>query len=301
MVEQLIVPIRREEQMIGAILLESRQHGRLDQEALAFADRLVDHAAIAIDNARLFDQVRQANDAKTDFISFVSHELKQPMTSIKGYVDLLIRGSGGPLTDMQRSFLGTVRSNVDRMADLVADLLEVSRLESGRLRLELEDVPIGRVIELVVTAAREQLRASQHAVEVNLPPDLPPVKADQDRLTQILMNLLSNANKYTPAGGLIEIQAQLWPDGPAGDSGGRFVCCSVRDTGIGISPEDQRHLFSKYFRAEDPSVRSVTGTGLGLVITKSLVELHGGEIWVESQVGQGSTFSFTVPVTREGS
>ena len=126
------------------------------------------------------------------------------------------------------------------------------------------------------------------------------MKADQDRLTQILMNLVSNANKYTPAGGLIEIQATRWPDVPSGEGCGRFVCCSVRDTGIGISPEDQKLLFTKYFRADDPAVRSVSGTGLGLVITKSLVELHGGEIWVDSQIGQGSTFSFTVPTTDEG-
>ena len=293
MVAQLTVPIRREEQIVGVIALESSHEKHLNPEALESIIRLTDHAAIAMENARLFEQVRRANDAKTEFISFVSHELKQPMTSIKGYTDLLIQEVGGELSDAQRSFLGTVRSNVERMNKLVSDLLDVSRLESGRVRLDLGDVFIAQVIEDVLQTTRKQIEGKQQILEIDVPSDLPLVRGDQDRLVQIVTNMVSNAHKYTPAGGHITICAQRWPDEPD-----KFIMCSVTDTGVGITPQDQERLFTKYFRATDPAVRSVPGTGLGLVITKRLVELQGGEIWVESEEGQGSTFAFTIPVAE---
>jgi len=242
--------------------------------------------------------VHRANEAKTEFISFVSHELKQPMTSIKGYTDLLIKGTAGELTDMQNSFLETVRSNVDRMNTLVSDLLDISRIESGRMRLEFENASIEKVIKEALRTTRRQIEAKQQALEVDISPDLPLVRGDRDRLVQVLTNLVSNAYKYTPAGGHITIHARRWSDGQDATGRDGFVLCSVADTGIGITPEDRKRLFTKYFRADDPAVHSVPGTGLGLVIITSLVELHGGEIWVESEVGQGSTFSFTIPVVQ---
>ena len=298
MVAQLTVPIRREEQIVGVIALESSQRGTLDQEALQFVTRLADHAAIAIENARLFEQVRRANEAKTDFISFVSHELKQPMTSIKGYTDLLIKGVTGELNDAQHGFLETVRSNADRMNKLVSDLLDVSRIESGRIRMEFEGISVGQVIEDALRTIRRQIEAKQQALEVYVPPDLPPARGDRDRIVQILTNLVSNAHRYTPEGGSIAIRAQRWSDGRSGVGTGEFVLCSVSDTGIGIAPADQERLFTKYFRADHPAVQSVAGTGLGLSITRSLVEMHGGEIWVESELEKGSTFAFTVPIMR---
>ena len=309
MIAQLTVPIRREEQIVGVIALESSHRDRFNLEALEFVVRLADHATIAIENARLFQQVRRANEAKTEFVSFVSHELKQPMTSIKGYTDLLIKGTVGELTDAQSSFLETVRSNVDRMNILVSDLLDISRIESGRIRLEFGSVSIEKVIREVLRTTRRQIEARQQALEVDIPSSLPLVRGDLDRLVQVVTNLVSNACKYTPEKGHIAIRAQRWrsPSFPpiGGDEGGgaagqdEFVLCSIADTGIGIAPGDQERLFTKYFRADDPTVRSVPGTGLGLVIIKSLVELHGGEIWVESEAGKGSTFSFTIPVARE--
>lgn len=298
MVAQLTVPIRWEEQIIGVITLESSQPGRLDREALEFVTRLADHAAIAIENARLFEQVRRANDAKTEFISFVSHELKQPMTSIKGYTDLMIKGAAGELNDAQRSFLETVRSNADRMNKLVSDLLDVSRIESGRMRLDVGVVSIQQVIEDALRTIRGQIEAKKQRLELDIASDLPPVKADRDRLVQILTNLVSNAHKYTPEGGRIAIRAERWSNGQGRKEEAMLALCAVSDTGIGISPADQERLFTKYFRADDPAVHSVAGTGLGLIITKSLVELHGGEIWVESELGKGSTFTFTIPIAE---
>ncbi len=297
-VAQLTVPIRCEERIVGAIALESSQAGRFDHEALEFIIRLADHAAIAIENARLFEQVRRANDAKTEFVSFVSHELKQPMTSIKGYTDLLIKGAGGELTDAQRSFLDTVRANAERMNTLVSDLLDVSRIENGRIRLQFAPVSIEQVIQDTLQTISRQIETKKQTLEVDLAPNLPPVWGDRDRLVQIVINVVSNAHKYTPEGGSVTIRVQRWSDGQdAGEPNG-FVLCSVADTGIGIAPKDQARLFTKYFRADDPSVRSVAGTGLGLVITKSLVELQGGEMWVESEVGKGSTFAFTIPAVE---
>jgi signal transduction histidine kinase len=298
-VSQLTVPIRREEQIIGVIALESSESGRLDQEALGFVIRLADHATIAIENARLFEQVRCANEAKTEFVSFVSHELRQPMTSMRGYVDLLIKGRVGELSEDQRSFLETIQSNVDRMNALVSDLLDMSRIESNRIQLKIGKVSIEKVVEEALRTTRRQIEAKRQVLEVDVHRDLPLVRGDQGRLVQILTNLIANAHKYTPEEGLIAIRAQRWSDRQGTDRRDGFVLCSVTDTGIGITPEDQKRLFTKYFRADHPDVRSVPGTGLGLVITKSLVELQGGEIWLESEVDKGSTFSFTIPVVQK--
>jgi signal transduction histidine kinase len=298
MMAQLAVPIRREEQIIGVITLMSSRRTLLDGEALEFVVRLADHAAISIENAWLFGEVRRANDAKTEFVSFVSHELKQPMTSMRGYTDLLAQGAAGGLNDMQQSFLDTIRSNVDRMNSLVSSLLDISRIESGRIRINLAEVSVEQIVEDALRTIRGQIEAKQQPLVVEITPDLPLVKGDRERLVQVLTNLVSNAYKYTPEGGQITVRAQRWSNGKGGAERDGFVMCSVTDTGIGMSQEDQERLFTKYFRSDDPSVRSEVGTGLGLVITKSLVELQGGEIWVESQLGQGSTFAFTIPIVQ---
>ncbi len=298
MVVQLTVPIRLEDRIIGVVALECSRSDSIE-EAVEFVARLADHAAIAMENARLFERVRRANDAKTEFVSFVSHELKQPMTSMKGYTDILMKGMAGELNETQHGLLETIRSNVDRMNSLVSELLDISRIESGRIRLELGDVSIQKMIEDVLRTIRGQIEGKQQTLEVEIASDLPLVRGDRSRLMQVLTNLVSNAHKYTPEGGDITVSARMWSDGQSGKGEDGFVLCSVADTGIGMSAEDQERLFkTKYFRADNPAVRSVPGTGLGLVITKSLVELHGGEIWVESELGKGSTFSFTIPVVQ---
>jgi len=216
---------------------------------------------------------------------------------MKGYIDLLDKEVVGELNDAQRNFLGTVRSNVNRMNTLVSDLLDISRIESGRIKIDLADVSIEPLVQDALRTISGQIEAKQQVLEVDVPSGLPLVRGDRNRLVQILTNMVSNAYKYTPTGGQITVRAQEWPD--ASEVGGRggFVLCSVTDTGIGMSPEDQGQLFTKYFRSQDPAARNESGTGLGLAITKSLVELQGGEIWVESKVGEGSTFAFTVPAT----
>jgi signal transduction histidine kinase len=196
----------------------------------------------------------------------------------------------GELNEEQQSFLQIINSNVTRMSALVRDLLDVSRIEAGRLRLEPAEVEVLEALNEAVGVIQERVAAKSQSLKVDVEEDVPMVYADRQRLVQVLTNLLSNAYKYTPEGGAIQLTVREdRTNGPA-------VLFSVVDTGVGISQEDQARMFTKYFRSSDPAVRDVKGTGLGLVITKSLVELQGGEIWLESELGKGSTFSFTLPV-----
>jgi signal transduction histidine kinase len=291
---QVAVPILYQGQVRAVISLESPHSDAFSEDDLAFVTRLADHAAIAIENAHLYQQAQAANQAKTEFMSVASHELKIPMTSIKGYAKLLTLGTGGDLNDDQRKFLDIISANVDRMDRLVADLLDVSRIEAGRLRLEMGPVDLCEVIETVIQSVKAQIEAKQLSLKVEIPASLPPIWGDRGRLIQILTNLVSNAYKYTPNDGEIHITV----DGQADSSSPDRLTVSVRDTGLGISPEDQQKLFTKFFRADDPRVRDVPGTGLGLSITKSLVEMHKGEMWFESTPGQGTIFTFTLPATH---
>jgi signal transduction histidine kinase len=296
---QLVIPLRRETEVIGLLLLESLEKDRYDDRSTSFLTRLSDHASISIANAQLYAEVQRANIAKSDFVSFVSHELKTPMTSIKGYADLLSAGAVGEVTEAQTEFLSTIRSNIDRMATLVSDLADISRIEAGRLRLEFSSVNMSEVIDEVLRTTQRLMDEKKHSIQVDVPEGVPKVWGDKNRLMQILTNLVSNANKYTPESGRIIIRAQetdnLWdPDGAP-----RVVHISVVDNGIGIKLEDQKKIFTQYFRTEEGK-DFAPGTGLGLNITRYLVEMQGGKIWFDSTFGQGSTFHLTVPISEEG-
>jgi signal transduction histidine kinase/DNA-binding response OmpR family regulator len=248
---------------------------------------LADYAAIAVENARLYEEVWKADQSKTEFVSLVAHELRTPMTSIRGYTDLLLKGMCGSLSPQQEEFVNVVHNNVVRLQILVSDLQDVARIETGHLRMELQPTELTDALKNAFQATQRRIKARSQQLTVKIPRDLPLVRADPARLTQILTNLLSNAHKYTPEGGHIDVRAWL-QDG--------YVHCAVSDTGIGMSPEDQACLFTKFFRSENPEIQDIPGTGLGLCIVKNLVELQGGEIKVESQLGKGSFFAFTVSV-----
>lgn len=292
---QIIIPIRREAQVIGLLLLESTSDS---QENLAFLNRLSDHAAIAISNAQLYDEVQRANLAKSDFVSFVAHELKNPMTSIKGYTELLAAGSVGQINEMQTNFLGTIRSNVERMSALVSDLNDNAKIEAGRLRLDYKPVDVQEVVDEVMRSTKRQLDDKRQSLEFQLTAQLPPVWADRIRVGQVLTNLVSNAHKYTPEGGQIKLGAEVSSNQWDPDGAPQVVHLWVRDNGIGISVEDQAKIFQKFFRSDDMKAREVPGTGLGLNITKSLVEMQGGRIWFDSEYRKGTTFHFTIPVAE---
>jgi signal transduction histidine kinase len=294
---QIALPIRREEEIIGLLLLESRAAMPYGDEMAKFLSRLSDHAAIAIANAQLYAEVQRANIAKSDFVSLVSHELKTPMTSIKGYTDLLAQGAVGEVNEGQQDFLGTIRTNIDRMATLVSDLADVSRIEAGRLRLEFASVGMRDVINEVVRATGAQFVDKNQQIILDVADDLSDVWGDRNRIVQILTNLISNAHKYTPENGEINIRARkmdnLWdPEGAT-----QVVQIAVQDTGIGIKEEDQAKIFTQYFRTQEGR-DNAAGTGLGLNIARNLVEMQGGKIWFESEFGKGTTFLFTIPAAE---
>lgn len=293
---QMVIPIRRETTVIGLLYLESTSDSQVD---IDFLTRLTDHAAIAISNAQLYSEVQRANNAKSDFVSFVAHELKNPMTSIKGYTELLASGAVGQITEMQTNFLSTIKSNVERMSTLVSDLNDNSKIEAGRLRLEYKATQAADLVDEVIRTFKRQLEDKKQTLELLIPPKLPAMWADRIRVGQVLTNLVSNAFKYTPEGGSIQVGVEESPNHWDPDGAPRVIHLWAKDSGIGMTPEDQQKIFQKFFRSDDPKAREVPGTGLGLNITKSLVEMQGGKIWFESEYRHGTTFHFTVPVAEE--
>ena len=292
---QVIIPIRREADVIGLILLESLNDSQVN---LALLNRLGDNAAIAIYNAQLYNEVQQATIAKSDFVSFVAHELKNPMTSIKGYTELLAAGSVGQVNEMQGNFLNTIKSNVERMSVLVSDLNDNAKIEAGRLRLEYKAVQVSDVVDDVLRSTKRQIDDKKQTVQLHLSENLPNVWADPVRVGQVLTNLVSNAHKYTPEGGDVIVGAEQASNQWDPEGAKQVVHLWVKDNGIGISVEDQAKIFQRFFRSDDSKAREAPGTGLGLNITKSLVEMQGGRIWFESEYRQGTTFHFTVPVAE---
>ena len=229
----------------------------------------------------------EADRAKSEFVSTVSHELRTPMTSIKGYTDLLHTGAAGPVTGEQQRFLTIIKNNTDRLTALVNDLLDISRVETGRVRFEIQPVQIGEVVADVVNALAGQAEAKHQALVYEVVGGLPDIMGDRNRLTQVFTNLIGNAIHYTPEGG--EIEVNVYPVENA-------VRADVRDTGIGITPDDVGHIFERFYRSDHPLVQETRGTGLGLSIVKMFVEMHGGRVWVESEPGEGSTFTLVLPV-----
>ena len=233
-------------------------------------------------------ELQRESLAKTQILSTASHELKTPLTSIVGYIDriLLQQDRIGPLNERQQRYLETVQRNSHRLKALIDDLLDVSRIESGSLELTLEELDVQQEIEDVVRSMQVQIGEKRIRVVLNVPHDLREVKADRLRFSQVISNLLSNACMYSPEEATTTISAK--------EEGG-LIHIDVSDTGMGISKDDQSKLFTKFFRADNSSTREVSGTGLGLFVTRHLVVAHGGEIWVESEEGKGTTFSFTLP------
>lgn len=232
----------------------------------------------------------QADQAKREFVSNVSHELRTPLTSIRGYIDLLLLGSMGPLNNDQVGFLTVVKTNANRLMDLINDILDISRLDAGKIRLDYSPFDIREVIHDAARSLRLEAEAKDLDVLLEIPDELPPVNADKKRITQVVFNLFSNAVKYTYRGGTFVVRTFLNP--------ARMMQVEVEDTGVGMSPEQMENLFRPFYRAENPLREEAGGTGLGLSIARSLVEQHGGEMWVTSEVGKGSTFYFIIPLER---
>ena len=240
----------------------------------------------------------ESQQARDEFVASLSQELRTPMTSITGYTDLLLGESVGLIGEMQRKFLQRVKANIERMNGMLNDLIGVTAIDAGQLEIHPAVVDMAEIIEDTIIGARAQLEEKELTLELNLPEQMPPVEADSDCVHQIMTNLLGNATKCSPVGSTIEVSASVY-DGKAGNPEETcYLKISIRDSGGGITPEDQERVFDRFYRAESPLINGLGETGVGLAIVKSLVEAHGGRVWVESEMGAGSTFSFLLPVSE---
>jgi signal transduction histidine kinase len=292
----LSVPMLRENTLSGVITTWRREVRPFTDKQVALVQTFADQAVIAIDNVRLFQALQErtaqleiASKHKSQFLANMSHELRTPMNAILGYTELIVDEIYGPVPDKIREVLMRVQQSGQHLLGLINAVLDLSKIEAGRLILSLADYSMQNVVH-VVFASVESLAAEKHlALNISVPPDLPSGRGDEQRLSQVLLNLIGNAIKFTEAG---EVSVQV----TAAD--GLFTV-AVSDTGLGISEADQQKIFEEFQQADSSSTRKQGGTGLGLAIAKKIIELHGGRIGVESSLGKGSTFWFTVPVWVE--
>lgn len=290
----ICIPLTADGVKVGVLLLENFcQHGRFVAGDLAFLERVGDLLALAIDNARLRGELElaqsrdEANRLKAEVISTLAHELRTPLTSIKGYSSALLMDELAFGPETQREFLGIIDEQCDVLQDLIHDLLESSIIDAGFLRLEFEPLRVPILVREIVGDMAHL--GSRHRFMIDFHADFPLVDADPHRVRQVLRNLIDNAVKYSADESLVVVQGAVQPG---------EVVISVADQGVGLAPEHLNRLFEKFFRVKSGLGRHVAGTGLGLPIARAIVESHGGRIWAESQVGQGTTLYFTLPLKR---
>lgn len=285
----MIIPLRARGHTLGAVTFVSSASGRrYGPNDLALAEDLCVRASLAIDNARLFGESRRATRAREDLLAVVSHDLKNPLGVVQLASALLMRGAQGkPGTEQVQKQAGRIQAAAERMGRLISDLLDWGRIEAGGLPLEPSEQDVASLVTEAMESVRPLAEARGLRVAAELPDDGIQVKCDRTRVLQVLGNLLGNAVKFTPDGGQLTVGARF----QQGE-----VRLWVRDTGSGIRPEALPHVFERYWQAKDAESR---GTGLGLYIAKGIVEAHGGRIWAQSEWGQGSTFSFTLPTASQ--
>jgi GAF domain-containing protein len=292
----LAVPLLREDQVIGALTVNRREPGEFPPEVVELLQTFATQSALAIQNARLFREVEEkgrqlaiASQHKSQFLANMSHELRTPLNAVLGYTELILDETFGDVPEPIRDSLERARNSGQHLLGLINDVLDLSKIEAGQLTLSLADYAMEEVTHAVATNVESLAAEKKLALRVSVPPDLPPGRGDVRRIAQVLLNLLGNALKFTEAGE-VRVEVTL--------SDGTFVV-SVADTGPGISEADQARIFEEFQQADSSSTRKKGGTGLGLAIAKRIVEMHGGRIWVESALGQGSTFRFSLPVRVE--
>jgi signal transduction histidine kinase len=292
----LAVPLLHDRTIIGALVVQRKAPGKFPQQTIDLLQTFAGQSALAIQNARLFHEAKEKGQAlevaskhKSQFLANMSHELRTPLNAIIGYTELILDNIYGEVPEKIRDVLQRLEKNGRHLLGLINEVLDVAKIEAGRLTLSMGDYSIGEIVQ-TVSAALEALAAEKGLLlKVFVPEDLPVGRGDERRLTQVLMNLVGNAIKFTEAGE-VRIEVQTSNEG---------FLVSVADTGSGIALPDQQYIFEEFRQVDSSNTRSKGGTGLGLSIAKRIVELHGGRIWVESELGKGSTFRFSMPYAQD--
>jgi signal transduction histidine kinase len=293
----LAVPLLFETQIVGSLVVWGREAGGFPQEIVELLQTFATQSVLAIQNARLFREIEVkskelevASQHKSEFLANMSHELRTPLNAIIGFSEVLTDRMFGELNEKQEEYLRDIYASGTHLLSLINDILDLSKIEAGRMELELTDFDLPTALDNALTLVRERAGRRGITLQTMVDARLGEVRADERKIRQVVLNLLSNAIKFTPEGGRIEVAAVPKE---------AFVEVSVSDTGVGIAPDDQEAVFEE-FRQVVTADKKAEGTGLGLTLCRKFIELHGGRIWVKSQVGVGSTFTFMIPVRRAG-
>jgi signal transduction histidine kinase len=290
----LAVPLLREHRIVGGLIVNRRAPGEFAPDVIELLRTFAAQSALAIQNAQLFQEIEEksrqlevADRHKSEFLASMSHELRTPLNAVIGFSEVLLDRMFGELNPKQDEYLQDILTSGRHLLSLINDILDLAKIEAGRMELEVTDFHLPQAIDNSITLIRERAARRAITLAVDVDPRLGEIKGDERKVKQVLLNLLSNAIKFTPEGGRVVVQAGL-ADG--------FAEISVTDTGVGIAPEDHEAVFEEFRQVGSDYAKKHEGTGLGLTLSRRFVELHGGRIWVKSQLGQGSTFTFTLPV-----
>jgi signal transduction histidine kinase/HAMP domain-containing protein len=290
----LAVPLLRESGIIGGLVINRKTPGEFAPGTIELLRTFATQSALAIQNARLFQEIEEksrqleiADRHKSEFLASMSHELRTPLNAVIGFSEVLLERMFGEINPKQEEYLQDILSSGRHLLSLINDILDLAKIEAGRMELEVADFHLPQAIDNSVTLVRERAARRSIMLAVAIDPELGEIKGDERKVKQVMLNLLSNAIKFTPEGGRVDVHAGL-VDGVAE--------ISVIDTGVGIAPEDHEAVFEEFRQVGTDYAKKHEGTGLGLTLCRRFVELHGGKIWVKSQLGQGATFTFTLPV-----
>ncbi len=288
---QILLPLVVRGKTTGLAFIFSDRSDNYSPDEVFLFSMLAHQLAVTLENARLFQEMSRLDRMKSEFIAIASHELRTPLHNIRGFVKLLLDGKVQD-AETEREFLSIVDKQSENLTSLVNDILEVSRIDAGRMQLSKETLPMDELVKGTVAQFRNAVEEKAITIETIVPPDLPTVEGDGERLGQVLTNLVSNAIKFSPDHTPITLRARV---------NGDELIIDVRDQGIGIPDDALPQLFGRFYQVSNSATRTQGGSGLGLYISKHIVEAHGGRIWVKSKVGQGSTFSFAIPIGASGS